>query len=284
MAIPHNINNLIRTDTNGEQTEDLTGGILPEVDGSNLLGVIGNTYLASVDPGVIDDGFGSSVNFPGTLFQIGQSWFNYTTEKLYQCVSNVQGKARWNENLQSFGSNFIYKSGSTAIDRGSVLRLDDSGSFPSESVVLAAIDGDEALVGIAAVDAFSATEDITFQAISLGITKVLVSAGEAPWTRGEPIYLSALVPGQATSTPTSRLIGYAARAANTGTVLRDIFVGFGSGGGGAMGDLHTVVQNKKLIEADYTLDPDYNGIMAGPVTIDVGVTLEVPLGCRLVII
>lgn len=283
MAIPHNINNLLRTDTNGDQTEDLTGGILPEVDGSNLTGVIGNTYISPVDPGPSDDGFGNSLTFAGTLFQIGQGWFNYTTEKLFRCVSNAQGKARWNENLQSFGSNFVALSGSLDIPRGSVVKLDNSGSSGNLPLVEAAVDGDDAIVGVASVLVEPASEDVTFQVISVGIVKVLVTNAEANWTRGDAVYLSAL-PGVATSTPTSRLIGYAAKNATTGTVLRDIFVGFGSGGGGGMGDLHTVMQNKKLIDADYSLDPDYNGVMAGPVTIDVGVTLDVPVGSRLVIL
>lgn len=284
MAIPHNINNLLRTDNDGNQTEDLTGGILPEVDGSNLTGVIGNTYIAPVDPGPTEDGFGNSLTFSGTRFQIGQGWYNFTTEKLFRCVSNSQGKARWNENLQSFGSNFVSLAGSPPILRGSVVRLDNSSSAGTLPLVLEAVDGDDGIVGIAAVDASpTPLEDVTFQVISVGIVKVRVTNAEANWTRGDAVYLSAL-PGVATSTPTSRLIGYAAKAASTGTVLRDIFVGFGSGSGGGMGDLHTVMQNKKLIDADYSLDPGYNGVMAGPVTIDVGVTLDVPLGSRLVIL
>jgi hypothetical protein len=287
MPIPHNITNLLRTDTNGYLTEDLTGGILPPVDGSNLTGVIGNTYLAPVDPGPNDDGFGNSSYFPDTLFQIGQSWFNYDTEKLFHCVSNASNNARWNENLQGFGSNFVSLAGSVPIPRGAVVRLDTSGSSGNRPVVVAAVDGDDGIVGVSSVYVNPTLTDVTFQVISVGIVKVLVSNVEPNWTRGDAIYLSSL-PGVATSTPTSRLIGYAAKAATTGTVLRDIFVGFGSGGGGGggggNGDLHTVVQNKKNIDADYSLDANYNGIIAGPVTIDVGVTFTIPPGSRLVVL
>lgn len=287
MATP-NILNLLRTDAQGNPTEDLTGGILPVVDGSNLTGVIGNTYIAPVDPGSTDDGYTNSVTFPGVLFQLGQSWFNYSTEKLFHCVSNDVGKARWNENLQGFGSNFTFLGGSLSIPRGAVVRLDNSGSGASKPVIVAAIDGDEGIVGILSNDV-SGISDITVQVISVGITKVRVDALEGNWIRGDAVYLSATA-GQATSVATSRLIGYAAKAASTGSVLRDIFVGFGSGGGGG-GDLHVVTQNKKIIDADYTLEnltaggvADYNGVIAGPVTVDLGVTLTVPLGSRLVIV
>lgn len=289
MAVP-NILNLIKTETNGDQTEDLTGGVLPVVDGSNLTGVIGNTYIAAVDPGVTDDGFSNSVVFSGVQFQLGQAWFNYTTEKLFNCVDTTAGKARWNENLQSFGSNFTFLGGSSPIPRGHVVRLDNSGSFGTLPIVVSAQDGDDGIVGIASLDV-SGANDITFQVISMGTVKVRVSAAEPNWTRGDPVYLSTVL-GEGTKTVNSRLIGYASRAAVTGTTLRDIFVGFGSGGGGSGGgDLHTISQNKQVITEDYTIVNtttggaiNYNGMSAGPVTIDPGVTVTVPLSSRWVIV
>lgn len=57
----------------------------------------------------------------------------------------------------------------------------------------------------------------------------------------------------------------------------------GGGGGGPGGDLHTIVQNKKNITQNYSIDPAYHGFQVGPVTTDLGVTVTVPLGSTLAV-
>lgn len=52
----------------------------------------------------------------------------------------------------------------------------------------------------------------------------------------------------------------------------------GGGGGGPGGDKLTILQTKKNLTANYSIDPLYNAASVGPVTTDLGVTVTVPLG------
>lgn len=58
----------------------------------------------------------------------------------------------------------------------------------------------------------------------------------------------------------------------------------GGGASGLAGDLSTILQNQTLITSDYSIQTSYNGVSAGPVTIDTGVTVTIPVGSAWVII
>lgn len=58
----------------------------------------------------------------------------------------------------------------------------------------------------------------------------------------------------------------------------------GGGAGGLAGDLSTILQNQTVITSDYSIQTSYNGISAGPVTIDTGVTVTIPLGSTWLVI
>lgn len=52
----------------------------------------------------------------------------------------------------------------------------------------------------------------------------------------------------------------------------------GGGGGGPGGDKLTILQTKKNLSQNYSIDPAYNAASVGPVTTDLGVVVTVPLG------
>lgn len=58
----------------------------------------------------------------------------------------------------------------------------------------------------------------------------------------------------------------------------------GGGAGGMTGDQHVIVQNETLITEDYTIQTTYNGLSVGPVTIDTGITVTIPVGSKWVIL
>lgn len=55
-------------------------------------------------------------------------------------------------------------------------------------------------------------------------------------------------------------------------------------GAGPTGADGAILENKNSITANYTLSTNYNGVSAGPVTIDSGVVVTVPSGASWVIV
>lgn len=278
----NDIKGLVRETAEGDLSEDLTNGVLPILDGSRLVGVIGNTYLAATSPGSSEDGFGSSLVFNNKVFEIGQRWFDFNTNKHYLCIDNSFNSARWVEaGLDGSFNEFIAKQ-SVNIDKGDILRIDDGMGAPANSVVRS-LDTGNGIVGVAVETPDTSSTDVPIRVISNGIIEVNLETGimASSLLAGDQIYISSSEPGQATNIATTSPIGVVVESGTS-----KIFVGVAAGGGsgGGMTDLLTIAQTDKVITSNYSIDPNYNGVSTGPVTIDTGVTISVPVGSRWIIL